>query len=57
MNLTKYNKEYIFKNNCTVSNLYKIYMKWNMKNVLIGIPIKNGKMFIDNLLQQINKLS
>ena len=28
-----------------------------MKNVLIGIPIKNGKMFIDNLLQQINKLS
>lgn len=26
-NLTKYNKEYILKNNCTVSNLYKIYMK------------------------------
>lgn len=28
-----------------------------MKNILIGIPIKNGEVFIDNLLEQINKLS
>ena len=28
-----------------------------MKNILIGTPIKNGEIFIDNLLTQINNLS
>jgi hypothetical protein len=28
-----------------------------MKNILIGTPIKNGEIFVDNLLNQINNLS